>query len=65
MEQKVEEIYNDALEALQMSDGMLTFDEWAPAFMLDENGEYVVNDGEKASSLLVIWNRAKTALGLN
>lgn len=63
MEQKVEEIYNDALEALQMSDGMLTFDEWAPAFMLDENGDYV-NDGEKASSLLVIWNRAKTALGL-
>lgn len=64
MVQKVEEIYNDALEALQMSDGMLTFDEWAPAFMLNENGDYV-KDGEKASSLLVIWNRAKTALGLN
>lgn len=64
MKQKVEEIYNDALEALRMSDGMLTFAEWSPAFMVDENGNYI-NDGEKASSLLVIWNRAKMALGLN
>jgi len=64
MAQKVDDIYNDALEALQMSDGMLTFDEWAPAFMVDENGDYV-NDGEKARNLLLIWNRAKMALGLN
>lgn len=55
--EKVEEIYNDAIEALQMSGNQLDFDEWAPAWLIDENGN-LIDDEEKKKNLRAIWDRA-------
>jgi len=51
------EIYQDALDAIRMSDGLIDFDEWAPGWMINEKGEYV-NDDNKLKALKVIWDKA-------
>lgn len=51
------EIYQDALDAIRMSDGFISFDEWAPGWMVNENGEYVNNDN-RLNALKVIWDKA-------
>ena len=53
----VKEVYEDAREALMLCPDM-TFEEWAPAWMLDENGNYC-EDKDLEYSLKVIWERAK------
>ena len=52
-----EEIYKDAVDALKMSGNDIDFDEWYPAWMIDENGELTENEAKKAR-LKVIWDKA-------
>lgn len=51
------EILKDAIDAIRMSDGLIDFEEWAPGWMIDENGEYMF-DSERQSELKVIWDKA-------
>ena len=54
---RVGEIYQDAIEALRMSDGMIEFEEWFPGWMVDENGEFMEDEMRK-TNLKVIWDKA-------
>ena len=54
----VKEVYEDAREALRMCPTM-EFEEWAPAWMVnDETGE-LLKDKDLEYDLRVIWERAK------
>jgi hypothetical protein len=57
------EVINDAREALTM-DRTLEFEEWFPAWMVDDNGQ-LTNDEPRMKSLRMIFDGIKKELGIN
>lgn len=55
-EQRIE-IQDDAVSAIIMSGNDITFDEWAPAWMLNEKGEQI-EDNDRLDALRYIWGQA-------
>ena len=56
------EVINDAREALSM-DRYMEFEEWYPAWMVDENGE-LMEDPARVKSLRTIFDGMKKELGI-
>ena len=52
------EVYNDAVEAIAMSGGIIDFEDWVPGWMINENGDGLIEDEELKCKLKTIWDKA-------
>lgn len=59
---KVTEVVNDAKEALTF-DRYMDFEEWYPAWMVNENGE-LIEDNDRLENLRLIFNEVKKELNI-
>lgn len=58
----MDKIINDAREALLM-DRFMSFEEWYPAWMVNENGE-LINNQARLKSLRMIFDGVMEKLGI-
>lgn len=58
----IKEVINDAQEALSM-DRYMDFEEWYPAWMIDENGQ-MINNPTMLKNLKSIFENAQRELGI-
>ena len=58
----IKEIINDAKEALRF-DRYMEFEEWYPAWMIDENGQ-MINNPARLKNLQSIFENVQRELGI-